>query len=253
MKVPIMFHNTEEGMEEEAYGKNIALRNESRQTWGMDAASDRERADYINVPTNPFRLDPTEPSVLVIGDEKLVTQFLYGDMHFAYTLATELETADPSFDPMGGGAAAPGEPNPYEVPEYKKTIMRALDALPRLIRGGEVLRHRLFWESIATLHLGPRAMPFLTHSYFEPDPILPDFSFDDSDTISAMYKTLTAQLPEFRAGYPESNILSLEENLDKYLLANIARISHSAAIKDFMRGADTSGGPGTFGGGVKTA
>lgn len=38
---------------------------------------------------------------------------------------------------------------------------------------------------------------------------------------------------EFRAGYPNSNIVSFEHDISKYLLANLFRVSKTAAVKDF--------------------
>ena len=172
---------------------------------------------------NPFDLTANESSVLVVGDPVLVATTLYGD---AYYVDEVLKSAG------------------VDATEHMESLERLYAAMP-LHSYHKTLKDPTFWARLSTIGRSTKS-----ESYFEPKPILPDFSVSGPSYLTGIYDTLREILPEFRAGYPESNILSLEENIDKYLLTNIFKISHSAAIKDFMRGSDVSG-PGGYGGGVK--
>jgi len=180
--------------------------------------------------------DATKP-VFIAGDLQLISNYLYADLYVYKTLRNQIIVAK--------------EENLASTGSAGDDVDKVFDKTLKLIEKG--LKHT---ESIKlpTNTMYPKTWKavvddtyqFAVQTILNPNPVgvdTKDFEgvgfagTTDFVTMAAqkeMELAINNVVHEFRAGYPDSNILSFEQDISKYLLANLFKVAKTAAEKDFF-------------------
>jgi hypothetical protein len=174
--------------------------------------------------------DASKP-VYIVGDQQLISNYLYGD------LAVYQELKDAIEDAMKVTGVSPTSKVTLE--ETLKLIEAQLTAAGDVLLPTRSNFQDELWDVVTTpaylenvytlLHEGSK-ISYLDYEGVEV-PGVEGFTTMSSQVV--LRAILRAVLVEFRSGYKNSNVLSLEQDISKYLLANLWRVAKSAAVKDF--------------------
>ena len=187
---------------------------------------------------NGIIADPSKP-VLIVGDQKLISNYLYGDLSIYKNLKDEIVAARGSIDPT-----------------TEKELLESIDLTVTLIDGTTThlesikipkdvdnssfehvykkITSEEYQEDIySLLHPGARGNS-LSISRGAGVGVAGVSEFNTVGTKAALELAIQGITVEFLAGYPGSNIISFEQDISKYLLANLFKVARSAAEKEFF-------------------
>jgi hypothetical protein len=198
-----------------------------------NSLEDRRFAPEPGDDPSVFRFDTTEESVLVVGDKKMVQNIVYAGLAGFEVALRELAATSVTT------AGHPGYIDP-DSPGGKK-LAEAIESLRQYITSMQTFTPTTndsnfrWWDTVKSTSYKdfffrnfvriPRLDRLLTSSY----------SLDEVGRRQQLFKELIQEtVAEFRTGYKDPNIISIKQDISKYLLANIFKISKTAALKDLL-------------------
>jgi hypothetical protein len=168
-----------------------------------------------------FYIANDEESVLVVGDSKTIHNYLYGEIYgYKYLLAN---TPHPGTHPAKA----------HQLRQIKNALEEYISVAEKTLPTGERSVFS-FWPAIKEESYQKFFFDTFTNLQQATDNMLAQgfkWTEDAALLFQALLRNMTA---EFRSGYKDSNIISFEQDISKYILANIYRISKSSALKDLL-------------------
>jgi len=168
-----------------------------------------------------FYIANDEESVLVVGDSKTIHNYLYGEIYgYKYLLAN---TSHPGTHPSKAN----------QLRQIKNALEEYISVAEKTLPTGEGSVFS-FWTAINEESYQKFFFDTFTNLQQTTDNMLAQgfkWTEDAALLFQALLRNMTA---EFRSGYKDSNIISFEQDISKYILANIYRISKSSALKDLL-------------------
>mgnify|MGYP003636779519 FL=1 len=172
--------------------------------------------------------------VFIVGDTQLIMNYLYGDIQVYKALKDEIIAAQLS---RAAGTAATDETD--EALNLTLTLLEEGFAHTDAVALPDKSYFQNIWDVITT---DAYLMDMYTLFHSEPKILFKDIEGVGVAGVSdfatkALAKSLEVAIGsivvEFRGGYMDSNILSFEQDISKYLLANLFRVARTAAEKNF--------------------